>query len=169
VPAEAAADGSDHLPKRRLSCHERALRLLSVRARSRRELQTRLLAAGFESEEVERILDRLEAAGLVDDADFAAQVVDHAVRSGRSGRRAVRSALLSKGVAPALVADALAQLGDETERAVRLASARVSRLEGLEPSVSFQRLLGFLVRRGYDLDVARTAAARALHVEPGQG
>ena len=59
-------------PKNPKSCHERALGLLAVRPRSRRELERRLLQAGFEPEEVQDTLGRLERVGLIDDA---AQVV----------------------------------------------------------------------------------------------
>ena len=46
-------------PKNPKSCHERALGLLAVRPRSRRELERRLLQAGFEPEEVQDTLGRL--------------------------------------------------------------------------------------------------------------
>src|SRR6266542_2505023 len=39
-------------PKRPLSCHDRALRLLAVRPRSRREMESRLRSAGFDAEMV---------------------------------------------------------------------------------------------------------------------
>ena len=51
-------------PKNPKSCHERALGLLAVRPRSRRELERRLLQAGFEPEEVQDTLGRLERVGL---------------------------------------------------------------------------------------------------------
>ena len=62
------------------SCHERALGLLAVRPRSRRELERRLLQAGFEPEEVADVLERLERVGLIDDEAFARQVAEHALR-----------------------------------------------------------------------------------------
>ena len=46
---------------KRKDCHERALGLLAVRQRSRRELERRLLQAGFEDDEVQESLERLEA------------------------------------------------------------------------------------------------------------
>ena len=44
-------------PKAPKSCHERALGLLAVRARSRRELERRLLQAGFETDEVADVVE----------------------------------------------------------------------------------------------------------------
>ena len=72
-------------PSNPKSCHERALGLLAVRARSRRELERRLLQAGFEAEEVADVLERLERVGLVDDEAFA-RAGRRARVSGSSGR-----------------------------------------------------------------------------------
>lgn len=154
-------------PRDRLSCHERALRLLSVRPRSRRELETRLLSAGFEEHEVGEVLERLERVGLVDDEMFAAEVVDHAARTGRSGRRAVVSALRAKGVAPDTIARVVEDLGDEPQRALAVAETRVPRLRGLERPVALRRLSEFLMRRGFDPAIARVAATDALGSEIG--
>lgn len=148
------------------SAHERALGLLAVRSRSRQELQTRLRAAGFPSDEVEDVLVRLERVGLVDDADFARQVAEHRFGTRREGSRAVTGELLRKGVAPALVAQAVAaaQGDDEELRARDLARSRASRMQGIEPAKAFGRLSSFLMRRGYSPDLARSAARSALEV-----
>jgi regulatory protein len=150
-----------------LDCHERALRLLAVRPRSRRELQSRLLRAGFEPEEVESELARLEVVGLVDDEAFARQVVEHEVTARRSGRRAVTSRLYASGLDRQTIERSLEDVpasGDD-ERAVELARTRVGRLARLTPEQAFTRLVGFLGRRGYAPSTARHAARVALEVE----
>lgn len=146
-------------------CHERALGLLAVRARSRRELERRLLAAGFDRGEVDDSLERLERVGLVDDDAFARQLAAHAFEHRGDGRRAVASALAAKGVDPSLAVGVLDELGgDEQERADRLAASRTTRLGSLPPEKAFQRLTGLLLRRGYAPEIARGAARRALGV-----
>jgi regulatory protein len=154
--------GSRGKPKSPKSCHERALGLLAVRARSRRELERRLLQAGFEREEVTDVLDRLERVGLVDDEAFARQVADHAFGVKRSGRRAVVGTLMAAGVSPGIIEATLSGAGDEDERADALARSRVSRLGSVDPVKAFSRLTSLLVRRGYSPDLARQAARRAL-------
>lgn len=153
-------------PKNPLSCHERALRLLAVRQRSRRELETRLLAAGFERAEVGEELDRLESVGLIDDERFALEFAEHAATRRLSGRRAVVSSLGAKGVARDVIERALGEVGgDEEARAADLARTRASRLMGLPPEAAFRRLFSFLVRRGYDSALARRAANDALRLQ----
>jgi regulatory protein len=154
-------------PKSPKSCHERALGLLAVRARSRRELERRLLQAGFEAEEVNDVLERLERVGLIDDEAFARQVAEHAFGVKRAGKRAVTGTLMAAGVPPDVIEATLADAGDEDERADALARSRASRLGSVEPVKAFSRLTSLLVRRGYSPEVARQAARRALTIDPG--
>jgi regulatory protein len=161
APRSATARCSE--PK---SCHERALGLLAVRPRARRELERRLLAAGFERGEVDDVLARLERVGLIDDEAFARQLAEHQFATRRSGRRAVTNALLAKGVAPELAAQVAGDApDDEQSRADALAAERARRLHGVEPVKAHARLTSLLVRRGYAHDVARSAARRALSVD----
>ena len=162
-PTDARRRGAAKHPK---SCHARALGLLAVRPRARRELERRLLAAGFDADEVTDVLARLERVGLIDDEAFARQVADHQFGSRRAGSRAVTSALLAKGIAPDLAASVAADPpDDEHERAIELARTRVSRLSGVEPAKAFGRLTSLLVRRGYTPVVARSAARIALEID----
>ena len=147
--------------KPRGSAKDRALGLLAVRWRSRRELETRLRAAGFEQEQVDVALRDLERAGLIDDDRFARELAR--AKSGRlDGNRNVRSALAKAGVAPQLTDEVVADLGEEGERAASLAERKAARMGGLSPEVAYRRLHGFLMRRGYAPDTARDAARRAL-------
>jgi len=150
------------------SCHERALGLLAVRPRSRRELERRLLAARFEAEEVEDVLVRLERVGLVDDEAFARQYAEQRFGSRKEGSRAVSQGLRAFGIAPSL-AQVVSQQApeDEEERAADLARSRASRLTGVAPEKAFARLSSLLMRRGYGPEIARSAARKALEIPLG--
>ena len=142
---------------------ERALRLLSFRSRSRSELRSRLLRAGYEGPEIETALDDLEAVGLVDDERFAREVAEDRRKRGygpRAGLAALRTKGVDRAVAERVVEET--QPEDEEERAIEVARTRLRRLEALEPAVASRRLLSFLLRRGYEPEVARTACRRVL-------
>lgn len=155
--------------KQPLGCHERALRLLAVRPRSRRELEIRLLRAGFERDEVEGELARLEAVGLIDDEDFARQAAEHELSVRRSGRRAVTSRLAARGVGRETIERTLTELDadDEEDRALALARVRITRLGALDSQSAYRRLVPFLQRRGYAAGDAHRAASRALGLDDG--
>ena len=145
-PAMGSARPARREPKNPKSCHERALGLLAVRPRSRRELERRLLQAGFEPEEVQDVLGRLERVGLIDDAAFARQMAEYQFGSRKAGRRAVTGALLEKGIAPDVVAQVLEDPAqDEEARAFDLASSKALRMGQIEPAKAFNRLTGLLV------------------------
>jgi regulatory protein len=139
---------------------------LAVRQRSRRELERRLVQAGFERDEVDAELERLELVGLLDDEAFARAVVESRMGSRGESRRAVAVKLQQAGVGREVADAALEGTAEgEQARADRLAETRATRVAGLDPATGFARLSGFLMRRGYPPGVARQAARRALGVE----
>ena len=96
-------------------------------------------------------LDRLEEVGLLDDGAFARELAEHHLTVRGSGRRAVAGALAAKGVSRETIDATLAGLeGDESVRALEVATDRARRLTSLRPEVAYGRLVSFLARRGYD-------------------
>ncbi|MGH2691570.1 MAG: regulatory protein RecX [Actinomycetota bacterium] len=145
---------------------ERALRLLSVRSRSKSELRQRLLRSDFEPEEVDSALADLEAVGLIDDEEFARELAEHQRRKGL-GRRAALAGMRVKGVDRDLAERIAEEVSpeDEAERAAELAAKRLPRLQGIEPEVRRRRLMDYLLRRGYDHQTALAACIRAMAEE----
>ena len=145
------------------SAKDRALRLLSFRSRSRTELEQRLLRAGCDPDEVERALQDLEAVGLIDDEQFARELAESQRRRGygpRVGLAALRQKGVDRGLAERVMDET--QPEDEEERAAEVARTRLRRLGGLEPAVAQRRLLDFVLRRGFDPQVARDACRKVL-------
>jgi regulatory protein len=144
------------------SAYDAALRLLGVRARSQAEIRKRLHDKDFPSSEVESVVGRLHAAGLLDDADFAAQWVHSRHRHSGKGRTALRHELRQKGVADPLIEQALDQVDDdaERERAAELLHRKTARLSAADVAEREQRdkhvrrLVAMLARRGYSPSLA---------------
>jgi regulatory protein len=152
-------------PKNPKSCHERALGLLAVRPRSRRELERRLLQARFDPDEVNEVLARLENVGLIDDEAFARRFAEHRFGVRREGSRAVAHGLRAAGISAGLaVAVSEEAPDDEGDRALELARARATRFTDLDASKAFGRLTSLLMRRGYSPEIARGAARKALEL-----
>ena len=74
------------------------MRLLTARARTRAELAGQLAKRGYPDGVSARVLDRLAAAGLVDDAGFAEQWVYSRRANTGKGKRALAAELRTKGV-----------------------------------------------------------------------
>ncbi|SMY11336.1 regulatory protein RecX [Brevibacterium jeotgali] len=146
---------------------KRAYAILALRDHSRAELRQKLVRKGCEAHIVDRLLTRLDAAGLVDDARFAEQFV----RSQREGRgkslSAITRALRDKGVSDEHVRTATEELGDDFPLALAAARKKAAGTRGLAHDVRLRRTLGLLARRGFGGSVGRRAAEQALAEEPG--
>jgi regulatory protein len=156
-PAEAEPSPAE-------AAHAAALRLLTVRAHSRAEVEQRLRRRGFDPEPVAEALDRLERAGLLDDAAFAAELAASRSRRGFAASVVERD-LRTRGVDRDLADRAAAAASPpdvEAERCHALAADWVERHPGLKRPVATRRLAGFLGRRGYPPSLVAAAVAHAL-------
>ena len=143
---------------------DRAVAFLAGRARSRREMEERLLRSGYRPCTVEMVLYKLEKEGLLDDADFARQWVD-ARSARRMGRGRIAQELRRKGVSAREAEEALEGLSDEEqlEGAIVLVEKAMARTpSGEDPRKTAARITALLARRGYDYDTAREAISRVM-------
>ena len=98
---------------------EIAARALQHRDRSRREVEERLARAGIDEALRTDALDTLERVGYVDDTRFAGARAEALADRGY-GDEWIRHDLGGHGVAPERVAEAIAALTPEAERAAGL-------------------------------------------------
>ena len=126
---------------------KRALALLGRRAMSRRELVDKLAEKGEDAEAAEIVADWLEEMRFLNDADYAAQVVEHYGAKGY-GRRRVEQELWRRGVPKDLWDAALEALPEGTEELDRYLAQK---LRGTLPDRKEEkRAADALLRRGYN-------------------
>ena len=140
---------------------EKALRYLSFRNRSVKEMKTFLLGKGYDPEVVSHTLTRLEEVGFLDDRAFAKTWAEVRVKSKGMGERLLERELHQKGIKKDIIRGVVAGLGDEEERALSLALARIERLKGLDKVTAKRRLAGFLQRKGYSGEVVYDVVRKA--------
>ena len=142
---------------------DRAVGMLAVRARSRREIEQRLLRAGYDEEVVSMVLYKLEREKLLDDEDFSVQWVESRKRKYGSSRIAMELRLKGVSAEAAEAALACCSEEDELETATSLARRKIkSDRDACDSRKLFQRVTAFLVRRGYSWDIAKKAFEEAL-------
>jgi regulatory protein len=130
-----------------------ALRLLTRRDHSRAELKAKLAAEAESAEQLETVLDVLEAERLLSDHRYATQRV--VARAGRYGDTRLRQELRQNGVSDDDISAALPEGGDETQRC-RAVWARKVR----QPPQSIEeraRQMRFLQYRGFSSEAIRRA------------
>ena len=115
-------------------------------------------AKGFAEAQIEETIVQASAAGMLDDRLFAKLWVDSRVMHHPLSRNAVVRELRDKGISGELI-DAAMRAGYPAERepelAIQLARARWDRLHGVETRKRRDRVMAYLVRRGFSVGTAR--------------
>ena len=128
-----------------------ALRLLTYRSRSEKEIRRRLQGR-FTGEVIDRTLSDLRRQGLLDDAAFAREWREHRENFRPRGPGVIRQELQRLGVDSEVIRDALSGF-DAAANAYRAGSRYAAKLP-VEDAVAFRRKLGgFLHRRGFEGEV----------------
>lgn len=163
----------------RAKIRDSALRLLTVRARSRAELGRRLRRKGYPAGPVETCLDRLTEQGLLDDRAFAAALARQRLGRTPRGPRRILQELRRFGVDPGVADAALDEALEDEGATVRELALRAARgwvrrqpagaLEALdgawddpERERARRRLHGYLRRRGFTPADSRAALERLI-------
>ena len=138
-----------------------ALRLLSKRAQTKKEICDKLAGRGYEQGAIEQTLSMLKRLNLIDDVLFARQFVEQRLRLRPSGRVALVRDLVHRGVPTEIIDrvldDVLADV-DIEDVALDLMMSRANRYRGLSREKALGRMYGFLGRRGFEASVARDVA-----------
>lgn len=132
-------------------------RYLGHRDRTIVEVRRHLEAKRVEPDTIEAAVAELREQGYLDDARFAQRFVDDRRTLDDWGRERIERKLHAAGVAPELIAAALAagEEHDELQAAVEVLARRFPVVP--ESDRARARALGVLVRKGYELDLAYDA------------
>lgn len=162
-PDPGPADGplGDLDPELRLQHSlDLAYRHLARRDRTVVEIRRHLAARGVDEATVARTVRELERQGYLDDARYARRFTEDRRALDDWGGERIERSLLSVGVEPDLIADALSTRGTagELEAAVELLRRRLP--SPPRDDRERNRALGLLARRGYELELAHDALRR---------
>ncbi len=138
---------------------DKAVRMLALRSRSRREVEDVLRGIGVSDAIRGGIIAELEETGLIDDARFAREFVSLKKDVRRMGPHRLRADLKKRGLGRDVVEQALATYGAEEQEA--LARALVEKQIGRGPvdEGTVRRLASMLARKGFDYAVVNRIAA----------
>lgn len=152
------------LPRQYPEALNLAVSLLAQRAHSSGEIEQKLRDRFYLPETVEMVLYKLEKEHFLNDEAFATEYAASLSRR-QMGRTRITQELRRKGIAPALIQQALESLDAEEadDAALVLARKLLRRYEReSDPRKAMQKLLMAMARRGYGFEEARAAAQRAI-------
>lgn len=134
---------------------DRAMRYLSYRPRSIAEVRRNLRRKDVDEALAERVIAYLREYNYLNDLEFARYWVEQREAFKPRGRLALQQELRQKGVARAIIDEAVEEV-DEEDAARRAAEKRVRRWSHLPYDEFRTKLGGYLQRRGFHYGIIRT-------------
>lgn len=143
-----------------------AYRFISRRDHSFRELKTKLQKKGYDGELIASVLNELLERDYINDERFAKAFADEQVRLKKWGKRKLQGELAKKGIASFIIDEVVSNIFSDTDEEFKNAyDAAVKKLrmishKKIEPKKQREKLLSFLIGRGYDFDTAKQAISK---------
>jgi regulatory protein len=136
-----------------------ALKFLSYRMRSERELRDKLKKKEFAQNLIDEVVKDLKRVNLIDDYEFASAFVRDRISNNPRGKILLKQELWKKGIKKEIIEKALKEyFKDENEELIlakELLRKRKKRYESLDENVAKRRLMSFLLRRGFSYDIVK--------------
>lgn len=141
---------------------------LTRRPHSEKELRDKLTKKNAPEEIIQRVLQTLREQQFVNDEEFARWWVEQRTRFRPKSDRVIKLELGQKGIAKDIVEQVFSQRGTEeldSTKAKELVERRLPRVVSLPIEEQYQKLAGFLARRGFGWETIKKTLNEALHIK----
>jgi regulatory protein len=139
------------------------LHQLARSSKSTHQLRLILEKREIQTDVAEAVLTRFTEVGLIDDLEFARTLVSSRRKIGGKSASVIRRELAQKGISSEIADSVLSDITheDECALALSLAERRIRQLERFEPEVRRRRLMGYLLRKGFNSSAVSQAVRQA--------
>ncbi|MBU3978817.1 recombination regulator RecX [Patescibacteria group bacterium] len=135
------------------------LHFLSFRSRSEKEVRDKLLQKNAPLEIIEKIISKLKQQRFLNDEQFAKDWVRSRSTYRLKSKRIIKIELQKKGIDHEIIEKVLSPKDDEEfsddQQVKKILEKRLSRYKGLPRNILYQKLGGFLARRGFNWDTIK--------------
>jgi regulatory protein len=132
------------------SIYERAVKLLKIRPHHSEELVKKLTLRGFNREEIEEVIVKLQEENFIDNDAFAQMYLDSLLRFKTFGFYGLKSKLMSRGIA-SNEAEKLLKENLSTEQELEIAGRFLEKQKETDKNKLAQKLS----RKGFRIEVIR--------------
>ncbi len=140
-----------------------AANFLSYRSRSEKEIRDKLKSKNAKEDIIEKVVATLKEQKFVNDEQFAREWIRSRTTYRMKSKRIIKIELLKKGIDKDIIDKVMAEGDEETgpvndlEQARKLVESRIVRYKGMTKYEIYQKLGGFLSRRGFDWETIKAA------------
>lgn len=139
--------------------YNKALKFLSYRPRSEKEIRDKLLQRKAPQDLIEKIVAKLKEKKFINDEEFAKAWIESRQRSNPRSLRLIKLELKQKGIKEEIVETIVHSSGfivkSDLEQARRLVEKRVPRYKGLDRQKMYEKLGRYLASKGFDWDTIK--------------
>lgn len=134
---------------------EKALRLLSYRSHSEKELLDKLILAGAKREDLPYVLEFVREYGFVNDREYAMHLAKDLQNLKKYGKKRIVLELKKRGICDDDIENAVLELSDEEADALFPLMKR--KIGGNFEQKNIDRAIRYFAYRGYDFDDIKKA------------
>lgn len=131
---------------------------LSYRIRTTAEIKKKLKDKKISEESIDKVIAHLNELKLLNDEEFAKQLVSEKIKRKPVGKRVLKQKLFEKGISKEMSEDVLEKAFeevDEKELALESLNKYYPKILELERNDKRKKAFDHLVRRGFDFDVIK--------------
>ena len=135
---------------------DKSLTHITASMKTEQEVRTFLKKKGYLSQVCDYVVDKMKEYGFLNDELYARQYTESV--SKRKGARLIAMELKQKGVDESAIREAVSQISDEEESAVRILEKYLRGKPFDAPTI--QKAYRHLLSKGFDYDTAKSALER---------
>jgi len=141
--------------------YTKALRFLQLRPRTEKEVKDNLLKYKAPKDQIEIIINKLKEQKFLNDEEFAKWWIEQREKFRPKGWSLVEIELRNKGISKEIIQNLRFKNKDlredkELAKAKVLIQKNLKKFQGLSREKLFQKLGGFLTRRGFGYEIVKT-------------
>lgn len=137
-----------------------ALRFLSYRTRSEKEVRDKLKEKQADPQVIEKIIAKLKEKKFINDEEFARMFVENRLRFKPRSLRLIQMELKQKGIDQEIIEKSLDIEGsavNDLESAKKLVEKRIERVKSLPKQEIYEKLGRYLASKGFNWDTIKKA------------
>lgn len=145
--------------------YNKALKFLSYRPRSEKEIRDKLFQKKASSEVIEKVASKLKEKKFINDEEFAKLWIESRNRSKPRSLRLIKLELKQKGISQDLIDKMINDEGlmiNDLESAKKLVEKRLPRYKGLDRQKIYEKLGRYLASKGFGWDTIKQVVDEVL-------
>lgn len=140
-----------------ISLRESALRLITIKDRTEKEMRTRLTEKGYDIDEIEAELEFLKEYKYIDDLRYSTHFANDCVNIKKWGKARIKMELIKKGIDREMAENAAEAACEESGDVLLSQMQKRFQNVDMESPKERARIFGYFARRGFSPDEIKGA------------